>query len=124
MRAGPLGMLADGTAITVWSTTALRATVGPPGAAFGPAEPIAPAETPPGRDSPRPRLPRPGRRRPRRTVDVAVIAGCSPSPSPSPSARRPSGAAPADRAVAYAATATAWADADTPSHVSIFRHAA
>ena len=75
VRAGPLGMLADGTAITVWSTTALRATVGPPGAAFGPAEPIAPAETPPGRDSPRPRLPRPGRRRPRRTVDVAVIAG-------------------------------------------------
>jgi hypothetical protein len=35
-------MLADGTAITVWSTTALRAGVRPPGAAFGPPEPIAP----------------------------------------------------------------------------------
>lgn len=42
LRAGPLVMLADGTAITVWSTTtALRATVRPPGAAFGPPEPIA-----------------------------------------------------------------------------------
>ena len=36
LRAGPLVMLADGTAITVWSTTALRAGVRPPGAAFGP----------------------------------------------------------------------------------------
>ena len=35
-------MLADGTAITVWSTTAPRATVRPPGAAFGLAEQIAP----------------------------------------------------------------------------------
>jgi hypothetical protein len=43
LRAGPLAMLADGTAITVWSTTALRAAVRPPGAAFGPPEPIAPS---------------------------------------------------------------------------------
>jgi hypothetical protein len=42
LRAGPLVMLADGTAITVWSTTALRAGVRPPGAAFGPPEHIAP----------------------------------------------------------------------------------
>jgi hypothetical protein len=40
LRAGPLAMLAGGTAITVWSTTVLRAAVRPPGGAFA-AEPIA-----------------------------------------------------------------------------------
>jgi hypothetical protein len=41
LRAGPLAMLADGTAVTVWSATALRAAVRPPTGAFGQAEPIA-----------------------------------------------------------------------------------
>jgi hypothetical protein len=40
LRAGPLAMLADGTAITVWSTTAPRAAVRTPGGAFA-AEQIA-----------------------------------------------------------------------------------
>jgi hypothetical protein len=42
LRAGPLAMLADGTAITVWSTaTELRAAVRPPGGAFAAGEQIA-----------------------------------------------------------------------------------
>jgi hypothetical protein len=41
LRAGPLAMLADGTAITVWSgTSGLRAAVRPPGGAFTAAEAI------------------------------------------------------------------------------------
>jgi hypothetical protein len=41
VRGGPLAVLADGTAITVWSATALRAAVRPPGGVFGPAETVA-----------------------------------------------------------------------------------
>jgi hypothetical protein len=42
LRSGPLAMLGDGTAITVWSATDLRAAVRPPGGAFTAAETIAP----------------------------------------------------------------------------------
>ena len=41
LRAGPLAMFADGTAITVWNGTGLRAAARPPGGAFTTAETIA-----------------------------------------------------------------------------------
>jgi hypothetical protein len=41
LRAGPLAMLSDGTAITVWSGTGLRAAARTPGGAFTTAEMIA-----------------------------------------------------------------------------------
>lgn len=41
LRSGPLAMLADGTAITVWRSTALRAAVRPTGGVFAAAETIA-----------------------------------------------------------------------------------
>jgi hypothetical protein len=41
LRSGPLVMLADGTAITAWGSTGLRAAVRPPGGAFAAAETIA-----------------------------------------------------------------------------------
>jgi hypothetical protein len=42
VRGGPVAMMRDGTAVTVWSATGIRAAVRPPGGDFGPAEQVSP----------------------------------------------------------------------------------